>query len=132
MGDFGDIHRIKNDKSRSGDGDTVLGRFAKLIPAEALLIYPIGKAASPDELLKYWPLVVIVLVVILRSFTISGGKRLNKIISILISLVAFLFWVLANGDQIGPIAPTFPYSDVITIWGGLFWLALASIAFKGD
>jgi len=131
----GHIHRIrKRDQSRSdnGDGDVWLGKFAKFIPGEALIIYPIGKAGSSESLLPYWPLIVVLVIVILRFFTISGGDWKKKLLSILISIVAFTCWVLANGDQFGPITPNFPHAEEITIWGGLFWLAIASTFFKGD
>ena len=127
------IHRIHSSSSRgSGDGDIFIGRLLKLIPGEALVVYPIGKAATPHELAPYWPPIVLILIVFLRILTTREKHRNAQAMAVVISCITFVIWVLANGDPIGPFEPNFKYADIFLVWAGLIWLVVASAFYKGS
>ncbi|HVK79633.1 MAG TPA: hypothetical protein VM915_03390 [Verrucomicrobiae bacterium] len=130
--DITGLHRIRRSGARDdGDGDVYLGRLLKLVPGEALLIYPIGKAASPPEMASYWPIIVAFIVVALRVFTTREKGRSSQIVAVLISLVTYVIWVLANGDAFGPLSLTIANGNVWLIWAALGWIAISPI-YKGS
>ena len=114
------LHRIRSSGARaSGDGDVFLGRLLKLVPGEALVVYPIGKAASPAELLPYWPPIVLGLIIFLRVLTTREKHRNSQALAVVISCITFILWVLANGDSFGPFVLNFENADIILVWAGL-------------
>jgi len=129
---IGYIHRLNDatPKLRGGNSDVYLGRLTKLIPAEALLIYPIGLAGTAEELKIWWPTFVAFLIVVIRCFTTRGSDGKPQFIPIFISLITFILWVYANGDSVMGLEWNYEHADTLTVWGGLFWIAIGAAITK--
>lgn len=134
MSNLKGMHRISSGGGvRGGDGDVFLGRLLKLIPGEALVIYPIGKAAAENsQYVSYWPLVVLLVVIALRVFTTRDKGKGAQSAAIVISCITYFIWVLANGDSFGPISLKFDDANIFLVWAGVIWMAVSSKLYKGD
>tara|TARA_R110000744_G_scaffold56810_2_gene119714 strand:+ start:855 stop:1292 length:438 start_codon:yes stop_codon:yes gene_type:complete len=125
----GSLRVRDNSQARGGAGDVFAGRLLKLIPAEAMLIYPIGKAGSDQATAVYWPFFVGLVIVLIRlratrekpsTITAKPGAQYRNIA---FALATFFLWVLANGDPVGGLALNVDESGTLVVWSGLGWIA---------
>jgi len=104
------IGRIKAEDvapSKAGFSD-FLGRIVLMIPSEVLTLYFVGKGFaenSPIIDLGWWGLICLVIVIPARFFGMKEdvSERFGNAtiyVNLIISLVAFVVWVLALGGRI--------------------------------
>mgnify|MGYP001491133427 CR=1 FL=1 len=87
--------------------DAYMGRLVKLVPAEAVTVYPLlvsqaQTATGPNRMLVYvtaWVLLLVVIVLRWRATTVPGkGAQWG---AVMIAAVAFFIWVHVMGGDFG-------------------------------
>jgi hypothetical protein len=87
--------------------DAYMGRLVKLVPAEAVTVYPLlvsqaQSATGPNRMLVYvtaWVLLLVVIVLRWKATSVPGkGAQWG---SVLIAAVAFFIWVHVMGGDFG-------------------------------
>ncbi|MAK60389.1 MAG: hypothetical protein CMK09_05380 [Ponticaulis sp.] len=121
----GSVRIRDNQNLGGGDGDVFLGRLVKIIPAEAMAVYPIGKAATQAAYAGFWPIFLAAVVFGLR-LRATGSKKFfsPQLRNVMLSVATFLAWVVANGDPLlGFELDMSDYGGQLVIWFGLGWIA---------
>lgn len=86
--------------------DQYIERLVKLIPAEVVGAYMVGKSIAPTEAYPEWALVCLILTFVLRALMSleSGRNSLRQRVqwgAVIVATLSFLIWVSVLGDGIG-------------------------------
>jgi hypothetical protein len=121
--------RAADDSQQDGIKNWV-DRLIKLIPSEVLAVYLAGKgtAETVPELNRWWPVVCLVLVVIVRIWGTNLPGKGPQFVAVLISSVSFVIWILAIDKDF---AGWSPQPQFVTL-GVLVWTLLVPIFYRGD
>ncbi|HEY2707126.1 MAG TPA: hypothetical protein VGI95_03665 [Caulobacteraceae bacterium] len=117
--------------------DGYLSRLAKLIPAEALSLYGTGvgmisaDASWRETGVRAVAVVCVLLSMGLRYKLTQGPDGRPQWRALAVSLVAFLFWLAALGDQTSPFLLTAGARQAVALAAFLFTAVLPYI-YKGD
>jgi hypothetical protein len=111
--------------------DGFWSRLIKMIPMEALAVYPVGKAVSPEKWWPVWPLVCAVIIVLSRVAFTKGPRGGPQWGNLCITLVSFFTWVYLSGDWIVFLRPD-DSKRFLAFWFFLVWVPAASFFYRGD
>jgi hypothetical protein len=112
-----------------------MGRLIRLIPAEVLAVYQTlyGLLAEPPSSLLGWlPVLGILLVILVRVWGTrdeSGSFKTVQWLSVLISVVSFVVWVLVSQHSIlGFVLPDLRFGSALMI----VWVFIIPFFYRGQ
>lgn len=107
--------------------DPWLTRLVKLVPAEVVAVYLAGRPLAQGVLETAWPFVALALVVIVRGWG-TADRRGPQWISVAVSAVSFVLWVLATGGRFGALGLDANVAGLAV----LVWTTLVPVLWRGD
>lgn len=125
---------LDEDHNSNVQQDTIDGYWSKLIkmiPMEALAIYPVGKSVAPESWWSVWPLVCIGLIVVVRMILTRSDKGTPQTGNLFISLISFVIWVYLNGDYILMLKLDDAHR-FLAFWTFLIWVPVSTFLYKGE
>ncbi|PSB26739.1 hypothetical protein [Stenomitos frigidus] len=131
------IKRVAADKA---DGlKDYLGRLIKLIPAEVISLYLVGKGViatgqASETPLSYWivwTVFCLVAVLVVRIFGTADPKENQppQILAVLIACVSYLVWIYSMGDVFALLNLYEPKLGSLMVLG---WSFVVPYFYKGD
>jgi hypothetical protein len=110
-----------------------LGRLTKLIPAEVISLYLVGKGIiqADRNLLLFWTLFCFVGVILVRLYgTADPQKNLPPQLSaVFIACISYLIWIYSMGDVFVTLGVHFPSLSSLLV---LSWTFVVPYIYKGD
>lgn len=117
----------------SDDFKEYLDRLLRMIPAEVVGLYIIGNGFIPaDQAVAsaIWFLLCLALVVVVRIFgTADGPKQPWQKFPVIVSTIAFVIWVYAQGGPFAKFNWHVPFVGSLAV---LVWSFIIPIFYKGD
>ncbi len=112
-----------------------MGRLIRLIPAEVLglyqTLYGIFAEPPPSSLLKWLPVLGILLVILVRAWgtrDASGNWNTVQWLAVIVSVVSFVIWVLVSGNSIaGFVLPDLRIGSALMV----VWVFVVPYFYKG-
>ena len=111
----------------AGPIDPWLARLVKLVPGEIVAVYLAGRPLAAERFADQWPVVCLVLLLIVRAFATSD-RRGPQWLSVAISAVSFVLWVLAMGGHF----LTFTLDANVASLAVLVWTTLVPMLWRGE
>jgi hypothetical protein len=112
-----------------------MGRLIRLIPAEVLAVYQTLRGIldePPSPLLTWLPVIGILLVILVRAWGTrneGGSWRSVQWLSVFISVVSFIIWVLASGHSVlGYVLPDLRIGSALMV----LWVFVIPFFYKGQ
>lgn len=115
-------------------GDDYNQRLIKLIPAEALFLFPFGLSVIPDGQAIWeltWFAVCLAFTVTFRFMHTKDSQGRPQWAAMFISAVSFVVWVVMWQDGIGPYMVP-PEMSFVPLLAGVAWVSFSTLLFRGD
>lgn len=111
-----------------------LGRLLKMIPAEIVGLYMIGKGFIPEDqktVQIIWPIVCLILLIILRLWGTKDPteNKPSQPIPVAIAAIAFVIWLYWLGGPYIPEGYNKPFIASLLV---LVWSFLIPLFYKGE